>query len=121
MVDPILGMRELESGSSLNFIRQNERNLVNAWFCMPTVQDDSLSTPPGSGITRGQAWIVASSPTGLWSTASEHDIAIALSDQPTSSDGWIFITPGAGARAYISAGTNTGHRIFVGSDWTTAA
>jgi hypothetical protein len=57
------------------------------------VQTRSLATPPGSP-TAGQAWIVASSPTGAWA-GKTNDIA------RWTGSAWQFITPGSGFSAFV--------------------
>lgn len=112
-------MLEIGQGDSLGYLRQNDRNLIMARLIAKEMEADNLSTPPASTY-RGKGYIVASAGTGTWSGAAANDIAICLSDSPTSSSGWIFITPSRGMTAWILVGTNPGHRVFNGTDWSTA-
>ena len=72
---------------------------------------DRLSTPPGSP-TPGARYIVTSSPTGDWSSFSEHDVAEA-----DGQGGWIQHTPATdcGWRAYVQD-ENENYQ-FQGSAW----
>jgi hypothetical protein len=119
MADPILNMLEIGQGDSLGYLRQNDRNLIMARLIAKEMESDSLSTPPSTTL-RGKGYIVASSGTGNWAGAAANDIAICLSDTPTTSSGWIFITPSRGMTVWILVGTNPGHRVFDGTDWSTA-
>ena len=72
---------------------------------------DRLATPPGSP-TPAARYIVTSSPTGDWSTFSEHDIAEA-----DGQGNWINYTPptNAGWRAYVQ--DETTNYQFKSSAW----
>ena len=72
---------------------------------------DRLSTPPGSPDA-GARYIITSSPTGAWSSFSEHDIAEA-----DGQGGWIDYTPptDCGWRAYVQD-ENTNYQ-FQDSAW----
>ncbi len=72
---------------------------------------DRLSTPPGSP-TPGARYLVGSSPTGNWSTFSQHDIA-----ESDGFSGWFKYTPAAdcGWIAYVQD-EDLSYQ-FIGSTW----
>lgn len=72
---------------------------------------DRLSTPPGSP-TAGARYIVGSSPTGAWSSFSEHDIA-----ESNGQSGWLRITPASdcGWIAYVE--DENAFYAFKGTSW----
>jgi hypothetical protein len=117
MADPVLGMPELVPGDPNGAIRQNQINMVLARFgVQPTIAANNLTAPPGS-VGKGQAWILAGAGSGQWAGRAIHTVAIALSDSPTSANGWLFYTPLAGFRVWVVAGSPTGHLVFNGTSW----
>lgn len=117
MADPILGLTELLEGDSLGYLRQNERNLIYARLGIdPRVTTDALTTPPGT-VGRSQLWLLLGAGTGQWSGQVANTLCLALVANPTSAKGWFFFPAVAGTRIWGLAGTNTGHRVFDGTNW----
>lgn len=115
MADPILGLEELLEGDPLGYERQNKRNLVIGWLAAGgKVVANNVTAPPGSN-TRGQAWILSGSGTGLWAGQSANTIAIALSATPTTASGWFFLVPSHGLKVWVLAGSPTGHLVWNGT------
>lgn len=70
---------------------------------------DRTSTPPGSPVT-GARYILTGSPTGAWSTFSEHDVVEADGD-----GGWLRYTPRVGWLAWVA--DETLYTAWDGSTW----
>ena len=87
------------------------KNETQPFGQVPFTIVDRLATPPGSP-TGGARYIVTSSPTGDWSSFSEHDIAEA-----DGQGGWINYTPptNCGWRAYVQ--DETTNYQFKSSAW----
>jgi hypothetical protein len=117
MTDIILGLPVLQGNDSPDVVWQNRRNLVMARLAVdPRIADNSLSAPPVS-VQEGHAYIISGTATGLWAGQAANTVAVALSTDPTSVDGWFFYPPTAGLRVWIVAGSPTGHRVWSGSSW----
>jgi hypothetical protein len=120
MADPVYGMRELNEGDVLGYLIANQR--LNVLARAPgdvRVASVSLSAPPGSVARLGQ-WIIAGTATGQWAGHPANTIAIAMSENPTSALGWVFVTPQAGMIVWL-IGATAGQelRIFNGTAWVT--
>lgn len=103
MADPALGLQELLQGDPSAYIRQNNRNLVVARMLAPVLETASPQTSVPSA-DRGDMFLVGSPSTTysgtVWDGAAVDDIAIALSDNPSSAEGWAIITPVKGMRVH---------------------
>lgn len=74
------------------------------------VEDDGLSAPPSSP-TAGAWYILAASPSGDWSSRSQHDLC-----QASGNGGWLCITPSVeGWLAYVK--DENAFHFFDGSAW----
>lgn len=117
MADPILNLPDLLEGDPLGYLRQNQRNLVMARLAVdPRVVNNTATTPP-IGVAQGQAWVLGGSGTGQWAGQAANTVAIALSSNPSSAQGWFFLAPFPGLRLWFLAGSPTGHVVWSGSAW----
>lgn len=117
MTDIILGLPVLQGTDSPDVVWQNQRNLVMARFAIdPRIADNSLSAPPGT-VQEGHAYVIAGTATGDWAGQAANTVAVALSSNPTSAQGWFFYVPQAGFRVWFVAGSPTGHYVWNGSAW----
>jgi hypothetical protein len=117
MADPVLGLTELLEGDSLGYLRQNDRNLIMVRLAVdPRVQTDALTAPPGT-VTRSHMWLLLGAGTGQWAGHGANTLCVALAANPTSARGWFFYPATPGMRIWGTSGTNTGHRVFDGTNW----
>ncbi|MGE3770423.1 MAG: DUF2793 domain-containing protein [Bdellovibrionales bacterium] len=107
---PNLGMAYIASGQAQKEITHNDAlNILDA-LVQPRVLDRDLAAPPGSPAD-GDCYIVAASATGAWA-GHENDIAAYY-------NGWLFLAPQAGWRAY--ADDESAMLEFDGSAWDVVA
>lgn len=106
---PRLGAPELVSGQATPETTVNEQiRYVEQGASYFIVKDKDLATPPGSPAD-GDAYIIASSPTGAWSGKADK-IAFYVSTA------WDFITAIEGTKAYVQDEDSV--YTFGGSSWT---
>ena len=115
MVD-LLGFPELNQGDPLGYLDENSRNLVMQVLLRKQVVANNVTAPPAA--TRGQAWILSGTGTGLWAGQPANTLAIALDANPVSASGWHFLAPFVGLTVYVLAGSPTGHLIWTGASYS---
>lgn len=89
--DPLWSLPLLVEGQASGEATHNDAIVRLAWLVRPTVQDDSLTAPPG-GESNGEAWLVQATATGDWA-GEDNNFALYY-------NGWIFITPLEGMTYY---------------------
>lgn len=97
-----------DEGSTQPYLPFNELLTASDALIQCCVEAITASPPDAPDI--GKAWIVASSPTGVW---ADHvsDIAVAVEG------GWVYYTPGEGWEAYVRNGS-PGNYQFLSGAWT---
>jgi hypothetical protein len=110
-------MQELIQGDPSAYIRQNNRNLVMARLAAPLLAEANPTTTLPTGVLEGEMYVVGVTDFSatVWATASQHDLAIALSDQPSVPEGWVFITPVKGMVIH----NDTNMLTWNGTAWVT--
>ena len=101
---PIIEAPEMEQQQAGAESVYNEGLMRSAALGAMCIQDRDLTAPPG-GESDGEIWIPAATATGAWAT-HEDDIAVYY-------NGYIFITPIAGMKAYVDD-----EEIWIGYDGT---
>ena len=88
MTTPRIGAPDWAAAQASPWLTENERaRYFDAFATRVTVQDRSLTAPPGS-CADGDCYWVAGSPTGAWA-GKDGNIAIALGANAAS--GWLFV------------------------------
>ena len=117
MADPVLGLPELLQGDPSAYIRQNNRNLVDARLAGPLLAATAAQNTVPTPVVAGEMYLVGvgTFTTTTWAGVAEDDLAIALSNDPVSGEGWAFITPIKGMTYH----DGTDAKMWTGADWTT--
>lgn len=110
--DPFLGLKFGWSASTENFAAEMDTNLKTlAAVCRLVVQAKTVNDPTTISPTNGQAWIVGTSPVGVWAGKAKQIAAYV-------GGSWLFIVPKVGWTAFIVAEDTTAVYKGAGPDWT---
>lgn len=111
MTTPKLGLTELASAQAIPETRVNENFRWAEFFATGGgIKDRDLATPPGSPVD-GDAYLVASSPTGAWA-GNAGKIAMYLGTA------WAFVSPIEGMQLYVN--DENVRIVYDGSAWSAA-
>ncbi|NVD44373.1 DUF2793 domain-containing protein [Qipengyuania atrilutea] len=113
MTTPLLGAPELVNGQDAPETTVNEQVRYLEWAAAGgPVEDLDVSDPSTLTPTDGQAWIVGTGATGIWS-GKDGQVALYISTA------FVYIVPLEGLKIYVKD-TNTA-RVFDGADWVPLA
>lgn len=98
-------LQHTEGGSSGEIVANDAQNVFDT-FTSLNIKDRDLTSPPGSPA-EGDAYIVGGTGSGAW-LGQDNDVAYYF-------NGWLFLTPFEGLRAYIADEDVT--LVHNGTDW----
>jgi hypothetical protein len=101
-----LAIPQLVAGQASPEVTLNQGSNILDGVCQLKIADRDLATPPGSPTT-GAVYLVATSPTGLW-TSHAGDLALYYA-------GWYFVTPKVGFLAWVVDETTM--ILYNGTTW----
>ena len=110
--DPFIGLKYGWSATTENFAADMDNNIKTLGALLQlVVESKSVNDPSTLTPTNGKAWIVGTSPIGVWSGKAKQIAAYINS-------GWVFYPPSVGWVAYIVAENTQAVYKGSGPDWT---
>ncbi|EBA10726.1 DUF2793 domain-containing protein [Roseobacter sp. CCS2] len=108
---PNLALPFIMPAQAQKHVTHNEAIELLDMIVQLTLEASNATTPPGLP-SEGEAWALASSPTGDWSGHGGH---IAT----WRGGGWLFVTPREGWMAWVKDDAEL--QVFTGAAWATLA